>query len=332
MFFFLISRFSGKGCFTYISGRYRVLASSALLLPWPLFVLWFIPLIIGCSINGILDEPQLDSSDFSTMPSLAFSDLRPSQSMFFNEDRVYFVITRGDELSCDAYDMLTRKLVFSISLPYNGYRMPHANVSCLGRASLSDDSICPVLYISAWDNMRQAFVYDLSFSKGKHNAALVQIIDPGSVSPDILGSGYLDWVVDRDNGYLYSIAYEKKGSTVEADGNCTHVTQFKLPSLKDSYVNLNDADVVDHYSLPIMPYFQDKSISGGHLFIGAGISDKNGNYPPKLYDIDIRNKTFKEYSIPLLGEPEGLCICSGVLWLNFLGSSTIVNLNKLLKL
>lgn len=284
-------------------------------------ILSFAVIFIGCD----KDIPY-DNCD------IIFPGLQMHQSMAFHDDKAVFVTPVGNNLVCDIYQISTHEFEAQVLLPFTGYSIPHANVSCFGRDRFTSQSIFPVLYVSSWNNQRQAFVYDITDRNGVIDSSLIQVIDPNSVSEDIVGGGYLDWVVDSEGGYLYAIAYHLKGTSRVSEGNYTHVTKFTLPPLTQQLVKLNDEDVLDNFSLPVMTVFQDKDYAGGHIYVVAGIPDESGQHPPRLYDINLESKNLKEYIIPITGEPEGFCIYAGQKWLNMGGSSKIHNLDKLLNL
>ena len=254
------------------------------------------------------------------------------QSMAFAEGKALFVTPIEGKLVCHIYNLYNKNQVAELFLPFDSYSVPHANASCLGNSFHSEDAISHFLYVSSWDSGRQAFVYSITEKDEVYQASLIQVIDPSGVSESIIGGGYLDWVVDDNSGYLYSISYHIKGSSTIAEGNYTHVTKFILPDYAHGIVNLVDTDVVDYFSIPVMTVFQDKCFHDGHIFVVAGMPDKAGLYPPRFYDIDTKEKTLKEYLIPLSGEPEGFCYYQGSLWINMYGSETVYNLDKLLDL
>lgn len=258
--------------------------------------------------------------------------LQMHQSMAFYGNKAAFVTPVGNNLVCDIYQISTQEFEARVFLPFNGYSIPHANVSCFGKDLFSGYSILPLLYVSSWNNQRQAFVYDITTNNGVNDSSLIQVIDPNCVSEDIVGGGYLDWVVDSEGGYLYSIAYHLKGTSSVSEGNYTHVTKFLLPPVTQQLVKLSDDDVLDNFALPVMTVFQDKGYADGHIYVVAGIPDESGQYPPRLYDINLDNKSLQEYTIPLYGEPEGFCIYEGSKWLNMYGSSIVYNLDNLMNL
>ena len=192
------------------SGRYcRIRHLGQILLVWG-------TLGVAMVLPGACQEDlMLETADFPEDETafLDFPNLQIHQSMDFAGDKVVFVTPVGDKLTCDIYDVLTKKHAVTLMLPCEGYALPHANAIGFGVSAYSGTSVFPALYVSAWNNQRQAFVYDISFKNGVYTSDLIQVIDPSRVSESIIGAGYLDWAVDGEGGFLYSIAYKIKGSS-----------------------------------------------------------------------------------------------------------------------
>ena len=85
--------------------------------------------------------------------SIEFEGLGRKQSMVFYENIALFLY----ETSCDIFDLSSSKRICVFSLPCDGYLAPHANSLSLGVNRYSQFSVLPLLYVSAWDNGRQAF-------------------------------------------------------------------------------------------------------------------------------------------------------------------------------
>lgn len=254
-------------------------------------------------------------------------ELEPRQAMAFYGGKGLFLIPSGNTLLCDIYNLSNRKKEETLELSVDNYPAPHANVACFGNVLLTDNSVFPLLYISAWNEGREAFVFDISKSQDSYVGKLVQVIDSSEIDRDIIGQGCLDWVVDGEGGFIYSIAYHKNPSTL-IDGNYTHITKFNLPSLHKERIVLEDTDVVDSFRVPVMNTSQDKFYNNGHIYVAAGYPYEGYSFEPKLFDINVLTKEFHEYSIPLDGEPQGFCYYEGQKWINMYGSKRIINLNK----
>lgn len=298
-----------------------------------LLVILFLFSVIGCQ-SSLVELDNLDLNQAYIKPYFEIPGLKPHQSMAFYDEKGLFIMPSNNNLICDIYDLNSKKQLSSLLLPTENYSIPHANTSCFGPVLFSENSVFPTLYVSSWNNGRQAFVYDISSNGSTYLCSLLQVIDPSKVSEEIIGGGYLDWIVDADidtdTDYLYSLAYHIKGSSSISEGNYIHVTKFRLPSLIGNKVLLTDADVEDSFTVPVMTVFQDKCVSQGHLYVVAGAPDENNLYPPRLFDIDVKNRIVNERKLPLNGEPEGLCFYSGHKWLNMYGHNIVYNIDYLL--
>lgn len=299
-------------------------------------ILFFIIVVnVCCSCQALsLDISAQEMIDISqeysiaNVDSLVFADLGKKQSMVFYKGNALFLV--GSSFSIYSFESGNR--IVSFDLPYGEYQPPHANVTNIGNIMYSEYSIFPVIYVSSWNNGRQAFVYDITQINGRYQSNLVQVIDPSKVNNEIIGDGYLDWVIDNEGSYLYSLAYHVKGTSQLSEGNYTHVVKFKLPALDSELIVLNDNDVLDHFMVPVMTVFQDKCIFENHIFVVAGHSGLGENFPPRLYDIDTNSKEMTETILPLWGEPEGFCIYEGCKWMNLYGSNIVYNLTNLFNL
>ena len=291
-------------------------------------------LVYGCqkgvvqSMVDIQEHSDIQEILINDKSEIVFPELTERQSMFFYEEKALFVIGQV----CDIYDLRSFRRESQFVLPSGEYSIPHANTICPGPQKYSSESVFPAMYVSSWNNGRQAFVYDIIMNGNSYEASLIQVIDPANVRIDIIGGGYLDWVVDCEAGFIYSIAYHLKNTSIIEDGNYTHVTKFVLPSLEKGIVYLQDSDIIDFFDVPVMTVFQDKCFIDGYIFVVAGNSKLGSDYYPKLFSINTKTKSMTELQIPLYGEPEGLCFYEGQLWMNMFESTKVFNLNKLMSL
>lgn len=286
--------------------------------------------VIACSGKSIIIEPDLFVSSIIN-DSFAIPDLTTHQSMAFCKGKAVFVTPVGDDLVCDIYDILTKDKESSINLSHGDYSVPHANVSCFGKDYFTNNSFFPTLYVSAWNEGRQAFVYDIFLGDAGYESRLVQIIDPAHLNKDYIGNGQMDWVIDVDHNMLYSIAYSLTNSPCIYENNQTNICQFELPTIDGRLiVYLEDKDIVNHFVLPVMTVFQDKCYYNHHIYVVAGIPSENKLYPPRLFDIDIDKFSLTEHLLPFDGEPEGLCYYNEGLWLNMCSSTIIHRLDSFL--
>lgn len=292
-----------------------------------LFYVMFFSLISCENKAGYNQEIPNDSLGVSEAFSIL--GLKFHQSMIFYGKHALFITPEQQKLICDVYDLNTKEWLTNIELPHDGYKCPHANVSCLGNQFHAENSAFPLLYVSAWNGGRQCFVYDITSKENTYLGKVVQVIDPNQVSKEIIGNGYLDWVVDNADGFIYTLAYHLEATSQKSAGNYTHITKFKIPHTKDEKVILEDKDVIENFIVPVMTVFQDKDFYNGHIYVVAGKPSSKNMYPPRLFDIDVNMKKLSQYKIPLVGEPEGFVVYKGKKFLNIGSTEKIYNKLKL---
>ena len=249
--------------------------------------------------------------------------MEQNQSMaIFGDYAIFICHYKG--LMGELFNIKKKEYISSISLPYVPFKMPHANTSCFGKSFLNENSILPLLYVSSFDedSDRGCFVYDISQDGGVIKASLTQRIIPVISSKEI-GSGALDWVVDYDSNYIYSIAYNKGGQERRFSWeNEIIITKFKLPDIKiRGEVYFTEKDIIQSSRFDNMPINQDKCYKDGLLFIVSGGADINNVCMNRLRIISLNPlKLIDDLDIALFGikEPEGL---------DFYGNQLLINYN-----
>lgn len=227
------------------------------------------------------------------------------------------------------YDIPSETKLAEINLPYSTYRRPHGNALSFGFGFNSENSIVPPLYISQWDEdgERGCLVYDITLSGGEYSATLIQVIIP-NIDGSIFGNGYSDWVVDAENGYIYSVVYglAVNGPYQQNDQtNPTKICKFALPSLSSSEVILTDANIVENFALRSLPYRQGLCIAGDTLMIQRG--NANAGHADWL-DVHFVNLAKRAITtvMPLSqfgGETEGIAVYKGKLIMGWRGNARI---------
>lgn len=212
------------------------------------------------------------------------------------------------------YQLSTATQLAALTLPNGSYMRPHCNSATFSEVFNTADSILPLLYVSQWENNGQkcCFVYDIKLINGTYSVDLVQTILPTNVSAATLGAGQTDWCVDP-LGYIYCIGYLlNDGATIVAN-NKTMITKFALPKVSDgAVVTFGDADVLEHFDVPIFIYRQDLCFENGRIFMLSGV---NSSILPKLTVISPDDKrVVSEVSLAYnTNEPEGIGVTDGKL-------------------
>ena len=225
------------------------------------------------------------------------------------------------------YRLSTATQLAALTLPNSTYKRPHCNSATFSEVFNTSDSILPLLYVSQWDNDSQkgCFVYDIKLVNGTYSIDLVQTILPTNVSTATLGAGQTDWCVDP-LGYIYCIGYLlNDGATIVAN-NKTMVTKFILPKVSDgAVVTFGDADVLDHFDVPIFIYRQDLCFENGRIFMLSGVSS---SIPAKLTVIGPDDKrVVSEVSLAYnTNEPEGIGVTDGKLLMGWRNDAKLYRL------
>ncbi|MDP4275336.1 MAG: hypothetical protein Q8907_13755, partial [Bacteroidota bacterium] len=140
----------------------------------------------------------------------------------------------------------------------------HANVASFSNTFYDPSDPLPLLYVSQCQrksiNGHKDVLYVERIGKDLTSSSLVQTIYFKDIHHRY---GYaLQWVIDRDNGYLYGY-----GNTVDNDNplNRHRIVKFRIPALDEStdgIVTLTDDDLLenylieDTYALPFNPVGQ----------------------------------------------------------------------------
>lgn len=170
----------------------------------------------------------------------------------------------------------------------------HANTVSFGPYKLNETDKLPLVYISQCSK---------DALNGKTNVAFVERIENNLKSSKLIQTIYykdaqgcpLEWVVDRDNYFIY--AYMSTGKW-DTKGN-HKIMKFVLPKPTDGtdgVVTLSSADALesyvieDYYQGSFNPVVQGLFIYNGLLFLPAGDGAKN---PSTLYVWDLASRSMQ---------------------------------------
>ena len=182
----------------------------------------------------------------------------------------------------------------------------HSNVGSLGIECYNGNTI-PLLYLTDWEGKKGVQVFDLKHTT--YTMTRLQYIIPSSnlLKSNIFGLGNTDFIVDKENGFLYSICY-KENTWREIETNKTCICKFALPSISaGSNITLGLEDIIDHFEVENIPTRQDCCIHNGILYIENGYM--NPHYKATLRAIDLSKKEVVskiDISKIVDGEPECL--------------------------
>lgn len=160
------------------------------------------------------------------------------------------------------------------------------------------------VYISEWDGEHRCFVERIWFNSTskKWITSLVQILSL-DIPDSIRGKGNMDWIIDKENGLIYTQTY-KDGSSRTAKELV--YLRFRLPEVNDGDVTFRVTDIEKKYNRPMIYITQDKKIYKNQMFIASGAPGTKYKRMITVFDLPELTKS-REIDLSLIDEePEGL--------------------------
>ena len=206
----------------------------------------------------------------------------------------------------------------------------HVNCACFGNIVTKDNNI-PLLYISECKNKRRCFVESVNDS-----SILLQTIYAKDEKGEIESA--LNWIVDRENSFLYSISRSSKDfKTSQTIHN--YITKYRLPRLEEGEeIILGVEDRLERYDIPFVNILQGAKIYDGKLYVVTGLSQqryefsKNAERAIIVIDLKVK-KIIKKISLTYVttNEPEDIDFYNGkcLLYCGQNGGIYEINLNNL---
>ncbi len=301
-----------------------------------LLIAFFLPFVVSACCddkNEPIASEQDPYSDSIRTDSIKFSPYKTlpralSQAMAVYDDYVLLFNYDNNRASAYLYKLNNGAFLATLSLPNSTFKRPHCNAASFGNVFNSPNSILPLLYVSQWDNDSEhgCLVYDITLSNDKYSVDLVQTILSTSVATATIGAGQTDWVVDP-HGYIYSIGYLlNDGAHTEAN-NKTMIAKYKLPAINDgSVVTFSNADVLDHFDIPIFTYRQDLCFENGRILMLTGMTNSTAARRLVFINPD-ENSISSLISLDFINEePEGVGVADGKILIGFREDKVIYHL------
>jgi hypothetical protein len=185
----------------------------------------------------------------------------------------------GDDGVLKVYDVTTNNEIANVTLS-GGYK-PHGNTICFGKKRNNTDTY-PLLYITGYNGkdsnnndlpLGTCFVYKIN---DDFTTEFVQQISIGFTADDLwsksslnmptsIGAiGYGNFIVDTDRNKL--IVFTDTNFT-------TRFFEFEIPDTSTSNVTLQQADIVENWDTPLLPWPQGTAIKDGKIYAGHGIEE-----------------------------------------------------------
>lgn len=200
----------------------------------------------------------------------------------------------------------------------------HCNVVSIGADFYAPGDPLPLVYISQAAKTPVEKYKDVCYVErvmpDLQSSAKVQTIAYDDANSDF---GYaLQWVVDRDNYFLYGYGNTTRDRDVE--GNRHRIIKFALPALDSAYVVLKPEDAIENYLIEDSGFSfatigQGLFIKEGRLYMPTGFGTPE--FPSQLYVWNLESREMEEaldIGTVTTGEPEdagwykGHLIVSGV--------------------
>ena len=196
---------------------------------------------------------------------------------------------------CEIYDLKAQKSLSFYKLEGND---SHCNNATFGQVR---GTSFPLLYISEDNGGHACLVTDI----GMDGSRIVQRIYYDTDGSDYPGP--FDWMVDRDNGYLYTYGgtrWQKRW-----------IKRFPLPRADIPEVHLRPEDALQTIYYDEVGIGQGGFVKDGRIYLSAG-------YPPyycKLHVYDAKSGTqlLRQDIRDLRYEPEGMDVSDGYLYMVF---------------
>jgi hypothetical protein len=227
-------------------------------------------------------------------------------------DEIALLFNNGGH--CRIYNLKTKKKLTEFDLACAA-ETTHANSASFGIVQ-PEGALFPALYISECYGAaghRRCFVESIT----PDGPRVIQTLEVKTGGVEDRGN---NWMVDRANKVIYSIATFTKDSKYNA-----LLTKWPLPPLPPAgkkKVTFQKSDMLDQFSVPVSNYVQDTCIRGDYLYHAFGNRADSDDPPEKksreIRVINLKTKKLEKIidinaSVPL--EPEGLDFYGGTLFL-----------------
>lgn len=223
-----------------------------------------------------------------------------AQGMAIWGDNAYLLSNTG---YCRVYNLKSETVIGEFPLGSTD-EDNHANVASFG-VEIPEGGEIPAIYVAECYGKNRCFVENIFSDRSQ----LVQTIRAFEHGEPI---DFFDWVVDRDNGFLYGIR-TFPGDIDNAGTKRHEVVKYRLPKLSEgSYVEFTEDDVLDRFTFTFANLTQGAVIRGRYLYMPTGLHQNESyklNSNRAVYVIDLKKKEIKksiDISKITVNEPEDM--------------------------
>jgi hypothetical protein len=165
----------------------------------------------------------------------------------------------NNEGHCRIYNLKTGKKLTEFNLDSSS-GSNHANCVSFG-VEQPEGAFFPAIYVSECYGNRQCFVESIT-PKGPRLIQTLRIKTGG------IEERSFDWVVDRENKFIYSLAGFSKNSKPHVQ-----ITKWPLPPLGQKKITFQKSDILGQFAVSFPNLTQGACIRGGHLYLPVGLHD-----------------------------------------------------------
>jgi len=189
---------------------------------------------------------------------------KPAQGMAIWEHKAYLMSHEG---RCRVYNLKTQKVEREFMLA-SADTTNHVNNACFGKERVNDSDM-PVIYISECHGRFRCFVENI----GRSKSSLVQTIELRKENGK--PKGVLDWIVDVEERYIYTIWRDAKDLKDKGIARNT-ISKYRLPKLNEGKkVVIQIKDSLESYDVFFPNVLQGAKIRNGKLYITTGYQETN---------------------------------------------------------
>lgn len=226
---------------------------------------------------------------------------KSAQDMAIYGDKAYLM---GDGGHCRVLNLKTGEIERELDLASSG-KKNHINGVSFGKY-IPNGSDVPLLYVSETIKPHRCFVENVNGDK----SILEQTIE--AVENGNTYANY-NWVVDREQGFLYGLKSFWHQFVDELGNIKTVVTKYRLPQISEGKkVVLSEEDKIDRFEVFFTSSMQGTAIYKGKLYFATGLweSDQNTSETHRIVVVvDLKKKkVVKQIDVNRLttNEPEGI--------------------------
>ncbi|GHV59458.1 hypothetical protein FACS1894182_13590 [Bacteroidia bacterium] len=211
-----------------------------------IFLLWVFPLIITAQNGNKYSFPGPYNG-------------AASQGMAVYKNSLFLLNNGGH---CRIYDLKSEELVSDFDLG-SADKNNHCNSASFGVEFPKGNKEFPAFYVAECYGERRCFVESVT----RNGSQLIQVL---RIETEGKESNSFDWVVDREQKYLYALA--RISDEIDSIGTKKYlITKLPLPSLDKKEVVFTKEDFIEQFEIAFPNLSQGASIRKNYMYLPVGL-------------------------------------------------------------